>query len=263
MQKKRTITRWSHALLIAVLLTTLITLPANAAAGMADTTYYNVGILTQAEINGTSGLSKGEVIVMSPTDNLYYTGADAWNQIVNGSVQIICIPGVGSSSVGAAAFAKHIASVKKQSVAAIVVGYGDGSVYTEGPEGYFIGRPSNVAGIWYEEPASRTLVELYAAGARPAMLVGHSKGNMDIANALFKMSNDGHGNWYKGVTFKTFGCGVNVPPGVGVFQQYIGTLDTVGYANTVGWKNMTYVYGRYHTINPVFAMTYMPIQNYL
>ena len=95
------------------------------------------------------------------------------------------------------------------------------------------------------------------------MLVGHSKGNMDIANALFKMYNDGNSNWYQGVIFKTFGCGVNIPPGVGEFKQYIGTLDTLGYTNTVSWRNMTYVYGRYHTTNPYYSFTYLPIEDYL
>ena len=263
MQKNRSLSRRLCALLMALGLMVLMILPAGAAVGTADATYYNTGILTQSEIYGTSGLAKGTVIVMTPTNNVYYVGSEAWDLVVDGSVQIVCVPGVGSSSAGAAAFAKHIASIKHQNVAAIVVGYGDGSVYTEGTEGYFIGRPSNVAGTWYEEPASRTLVDLYADGARPGMLVGHSKGNMDIANALFKMSNDGHQSWYQGVTFKTFGCGVNVPQGVGTFRQYIGTLDTLGYTNTVSWQNMTYVYGRYHTTNPFYAMTYMPIQNYL
>mgnify|MGYP000016222901 CR=1 FL=1 len=263
MTNKGTIRTWFARFLMMVGVMLVTILPASASAGVADSTYYNVGILTQSEISGVSGLSKGDIIVMTPTDNMYYIGSAAWDQVVNGHVKIICVPGVGSSSVGAAAFAKHIASIKSESVAAIVVGYGDGSIYTEGPQGYYIGRPSNIAGIWYEEPASQTLVDLYAAGARPDMLVGHSKGNMDIANALFKMYNNGHVSWYKGVTFKTFGCGVNVPTGIGTFQQYIGTLDSLGYMNTVSWKNMTYIYGRYHTTNPFYALTYMPIQYYL
>ena len=252
----------SLRILLAVLAAcSILVLP--AAAGVADSTYYNTGILTMAEIAGTAGLLKGDVIVMTPENNVFYTGSTAEQMVVDGTVQILAVPGVGSSSMGAAAFAKHIASIKNQPVAAIVVGYGDGSIYTEGPQGYFIGRPSNVLGVWYEEPASQTIVDLYAAGARPAMLVGHSKGNVDIANALFKMYNEGNQSWYEGVTFKTFGCGVNVPDGVGSFQQYIGTLDTLGYTNTVSWRNMTYVYGRYHTMNPFYAFTYMPIQNYL
>lgn len=247
--------------LLSLILSAALILP--AFAGTADATYYNVGCLTQSETVGTAGLNKGDMVVMYPTDDEFYVKTAAEALVISGEVKIVAIPGVGSSSTGAAAFAKHIATIKNQPVAAIVVGYGDGSIYTEGTQGYYIGRPSNVAGVYYEEPASQKLVDLYAAGARPELLVGHSKGNMDMANALFKMYHDGHQNWYQGVEFKTFGCGVNVPPGLGSFSQYIGTLDSVGYLNTVSWSGMTYVYGRYHTTNPFYAATYLPIQNYL
>lgn len=248
---------------LAILLVMVLILPASAAAGVADRTYYNTGCLTATEISRTSGLLKGTVVVMYPLNNKCYVGQDAEELVISGEVSVICIPGVGSSSVGTAAFAKHIAETLNKPVAGIVVGYGDGSVYTEGSQGYFIGRSCNVLGTYYVEPASQKVVDLYAAGARPELLVGHSKGNMDMANALFKMYNEGHRSWYQGVNFKTFGCGVNVPAGVGSFRQYIGTLDTLGYTNTVSWKNMTYVYGRYHTTNPFYALTYMPIERYL
>lgn len=247
--------------LLSLILSAALILP--AFAGTADVTYYNVGCLTQSETVGTAGLNKGDVVVMYPTSDEFYVKTAAEALVISGEVKIVAIPGVGSSSTGAAAFAKHIAMIKNQPVAAIVVGYGDGSIYTEGTQGYYIGRPSNVSGIYYEEPASQKLVDLCAAGARPELLVGHSKGNMYMANALFKMYHDGHQNWYQGVKFKTFGCGVNVPPGLGSFSQYIGTLDSVGYLNTVSWNSMTYVYGRYHTTNPFYAATYLPIQNYL
>ena len=250
-----------RVLLAVLLLGSLLILPASA--GTVDATYYNTGVLSPAEAAALTGLPKGAVVVMTPTSGTFYTGETARQMILSGEVQIISVAGVGSSSVGTAAFAKHIARIKSQPVAGIVVGYGDGSVYTEGPEGYYIGRPSNVAGVWYEEPASRTLAELYEAGARPQLLVGHSKGNMDIANALFKLAAEGHCGWYAGTDFKTFGCGVNVPAGLKSFRQYIGTLDSLGYANTVSWAAMTYVYGRYHTTNPYYALTYMPIENYL
>lgn len=259
---KKTMKR-AVTLFLAMLFVMALLIPASAAAGVADTTYYNTGCLTATEIAGTSNLLKGTVVVMYPLNNKYFVGAEAEALVVSGEVSVICIPGVGSSSVGAAAFAKHIARTLNKPVAGIVVGYGDGSVYTEGSQGYFIGRSCNVAGTYYVEPASQKVVDLYAAGARPSMLVGHSKGNMDMANALFKMYNEGHQSWYQGVTFKTFGCGVNVPAGVGTFKQYIGTLDSLGYTNTVSWKNMTYVYGRYHTTNPYYAATYMPIEKYL
>lgn len=259
---KKTMKR-AVTLMLALLLMLALIIPASAAAGVADNTYYNVGCLTATEIAKTSGLLKGTVVVMYPTNNKCYIGAEAEALVISGEVSVISIPGVGSSSVGAAAFAKHIAKTLKKPVAGIVVGYGDGSVYTEGTQGYYIGRSCNVTGTCYVEPASQKVVDLYAAGARPSLLVSHSKGNMDMANALYMMYHAGHQSWYQGVTFKTFGCGVNIPAGVGTFKQYIGTLDTLGYTNTVSWKNMTYVYGRYHTTNPFYAMTYMPIERYL
>ena len=258
---KKSIHRIGTILLI-VLLAAVMVLPAFA-AGTTESTYYNVGCLTPTEELALVGLDKGTVIVMYPTDNTFYYGSEAEALIISGEVKIISIAGVGTGSVGTAAFAKHIALIKNQPVAGIVVGYGDGTVYTEGTQGYYIGRPSNVAGVYYAEPASQKVVDLYEAGARPELLVGHSKGNMDMANALFKMYNEGHQSWYSGVTFKTFGCGVNVPAGLGSFQQYIGTLDSLGYTNIVSWANMTYVVGRYHTTNPFYAATYMPIENYL
>lgn len=260
MAKTRRLGKKLAAVLLAVM---LLSLP--AAAGYADSTYYNTGCLTSQETSVllAQAFEKGSVVVMTPTNNVFYTGATAEQMVIDGDVQIVTIAGVGSSVIGTAAFAKHVAKIKNQPVAGIVVGYGDGTIYTEGTQGYFIGRPSNVAGVYYEEPASQKLVDLYAAGARPSLLIGHSKGNMDVANALFKMYNEGHQSWYAGVTVKTFGCGVYVPAGVGAFRQYIGTLDSLGYTNTVNWGSMTYVYGKYHTTNPSYAFTYMPIQWYI
>mgnify|MGYP006935975722 CR=1 FL=1 len=254
-------------LLISLLAVVLIMscFAGTAFASYSDSTYYNTGCLTAYETNTLVALSllKGDVVVMTPDDNDFYVGEEAEQMIIDGDVNIISIVGVGSSVIGTAAFAKHIAIIKDEPVAGIVVGYGDGTIYTEGTQGYYIGRSSNIAGVYYTEPASQKLVDLYEAGARPTLLVGHSKGNMDLANALFKMYNEGHQSWYSGVAVKTFGCGVYVPSGVGSFNQYIGTYDSLGYYNTVNWSNMTYVFGRYHTTNPFYAYTYMPIQNYL
>lgn len=246
---------------LAVMLLMSVVAPAFA-AGVTESMYYQISNLTSKEKSALKGLKVGTVIVMYPKNNKYYSGSAAEELVTNGTVKIICMPGVGSSSLSAAAMARQIAKAKNQPVAAITVGLGDASVMYESVQGYFVGRANNVAGTTYTDTASSKLVKLYKNGARPTLLVGHSKGNMDIANALFKMYNDGHKSWYKGVTFKTFGCGVNVPSGV-TLKQYIGTLDSLGYLNTVSWKNMTYVAGRYHTLNPAYAATYMPIQKYV
>lgn len=253
----------SIMILLAALLSSIILFATDAFAGTADNTYYNTGLLTYTETVNATAWPKGTVIVMTPTDNQMYIGTEAENLILNGTCDIISIPGVGSSSIGAAAFAKHIAVAKNQYVAGIVVGYGDGSIYTEGTQGYFIGRSSNIAGTYYYEPASAKLADLYARGARPSLLVGHSKGDMDVANALYKMYNEGHQSWYQGVRVVTFGCGVYVPAGVGVFEQYLGNLDNLGISNTVSYRNLTWVYGAYHTTNPFYYATYMPIEWYV
>jgi hypothetical protein len=250
-------------LLLIALLASVILFKTDASAGTADNTYYNTGILTYNEETRATLWPKGTVIVMTPTDDKMYIGTEAENLIINGTVKTIAIPGVGSSSIGAAAFAKHIADIRNEYVAGITVGYGDASIYTEGTQGYFIGRSSNIAGTYYYEPASAKLADLYARGARPSLLVGHSKGDMDVANALYKMYNEGHQSWYQGVRVVTFGCGVYVPAGVGTFNQYLGNLDTLGTSNTVSYRNLTWVYGRYHTTNPFYWATYMPIDWYL
>lgn len=262
MPSKNTLRKFK--ILFFMCLTLLMVGKANMAwAGTADELYYNVDILTSAELKSVTELQKGTVVVMSPINNEVYVGSKAEEMIINGEVKTISVPGVGSSSIGAAAFAKHIATIRNEYVAGITAGYGDYSIGPEGYQGYFIGRPSNVMGTYYVEPASDKLASLYDRGARPDLLVGHSKGNMDIANALFKMKIQGKSYQFKGVDFTTFGCGVNVPAELGIFKQYLGNLDSLGIMNTVSYKNLSYVIGKYHTTNPYYASTYMPIELYL
>lgn len=250
-------------ILIAVFMLLISGRTTLAWAGTGDELYYNVGILTETESIQVKALAKGTVIVMSPEDNEVYIGDIAEEMIINGQIKTISVPGVGSSSIGAAAFAKHIATIRNEYVAGITTGYGDYSIGSEGYQGYFIGRPSNVMGTYYVEPSSDKLADLYDRGARPDLLVGHSKGNMDIANALFKMKIQGRSYQFSGVDFTTFGCGVNIPTGVGTFKQYLGNLDSLGTMNTVSYKNLSYVIGKYHTTNPYYVSTYMPIELYL
>lgn len=227
-----------------------------------DSVYYNTGILTSEEWSTLANLPKGTVIIMSPVDNDFYYGEEAEDLVVDGSVTIVSIPGVGSSSIGTAAFAKHIAVARDEYVAGIVAGLGTETVGSEGSQGYYIGRSSNVAGTYYVEPSSDKLAELYTRGARPELLIGHSKGNMDVANALYKLYWQGNSSMYQGVRVITFGCGVFVPSGVEI-EQYLGSLDSLGITNTVSYYNLTWVYGRYHTTNPYYYWTYMPIEDYV
>ena len=135
--------------------------------------------------------------------------------------------------------------------------------YTEGAQGYFIGRTANFYGYYYPEIASDKLASLYVAGARPEKLIGHSKGNLDVVNTLYKLKQEGRQSMYQGVRVITFGCGVNIPTGVGTFEQYMGTIDSVGIFNTVSYYNLTWVTGKDHTINPAIYATYLPVMDYV
>lgn len=258
MQKKKL-----RIVMLLILMVGLVILPTAVQAGSADYTYYNMGALSSSEKSATYLLAKGTVIVMYPNSTTVVKGSAAENLVKSNQVRTVVMAGVGSSSQGTAAFAKHVAKATGVPVAGIVTGYGDGSIYTEGTQGYFIGRSSNIAGQYYTEPASAKLADLYVGGARPLKLIGHSKGNMDIANALFKLNNEGRRSMYQGVKVITFGCGVYVPPGVGTLKQYLGSFDSLGIFNTVSYSNLTWVYGKYHTTNPTYWATYMPIEYYV
>lgn len=228
-----------------------------------DSVYYNTGILTEEEWDTLEGLPVGTVIIMSSRDNEFYYGEEAEEYVIAGLVDVVSMAGVGSSSIGTAAFAKHIATAREDYVAGIVTGLGAADVGEKGIEGYFIGRPSNVLGVSYTNTASEKLAELYNEGARPRLLIGHSKGNMDLANALYMLREQGKESQFEGVNVITFGCGVNVPGEVGSIKQYLGNLDSLGMLNTVSYYNLTWVYGAYHTTNPYYFLTYMPIQYYV
>ena len=227
-----------------------------------DTMFYNTDILTSEEWETLENLPKGTVIVMSSIDNEFYYGEEAEQLVIENAVTVVCMPGVGSSSIGTAAFAKHIAIARDDYIAGIVTGLGAATVGSEGIQGYYVGRPYNMTGMYYYEPASDKLAELYNRGARPELLIGHSKGNMDIANALYKMWWLNRQDQYTGVDFITFGCGVYIPPRVGSFVQYLGSNDTLGILNTVSYYNMITLDGVTHTTNPSYD-SYIPIELYV
>lgn len=212
---------------------------------------------------GINRLPKGEVIISNPFNDKTIIGKQAEHMILNGKVTTIVIDGVGTDAQDTCALAKQVATARNEMVAGIVSGYGETTLVYEGPKGYFISRSCNVARTYYYDLASEKLVKLYKKGAKPKLLIGHSKGNMDIANALFKLYNEGNKNLYEGVEVKTFGCGVYFPEGVKNLEQYIGSLDTLGITNTVNYSDIHWVWGRYHTVNPLYFCINMPIEWYV
>ncbi len=228
-------------------------------SSVSESMYYPLHLLSNwwgwGELTQSSYLSPGTVIVVRPgTSWSLDKGTTAENMVKNNQVRTIVMAGVGSSSRGTAAMAKLIANSLNQPVAGIVTGWGDYSTTSTGMEGYFVGRPNNEAGTYYDNVASAKLVALYNAGARPVRVIGHSKGAMDSANAFFRMNQLNRNSQLNQTKFITFGMGVFVPSGLNSFVQYIGGSDSLGQHNMVNDNPMIVVPGRGHSLNPAMSM---------
>jgi hypothetical protein len=128
-------------------------------------------------------------------------------------VHTLCIAGVGSSALGSAALARNVADATGRPAATVVSGYGTADALTDALGGWFLFEPVNrlrhqfefLAKLLGKQPGSRRNFELIqslievpfssddtvAALAlllhpelRFNLLVGHSKGNLVLAEAL-------------------------------------------------------------------------------
>lgn len=237
-----------------------------SAQSWSESMYYGLYELSYNEYWSSSYLSPGTVIVVQPGTSWWnvtrYSAAE--NLLTSNQVRTIVLAGVGSSSRGTAAMAKRAARTLNQRVGGIVTGWGDYSTTQQALEGYTTARSANQSGSWYNNAASSKLMALYSSGARPTRLIGHSKGAMDSANALFRMAALGRGAQYGQTTFITFGMGVFVPGGVvgpartrpklRNFRQYLGTSDPLGDHNTVNRNPMINVSGKGHSLSPAMSM---------
>ena len=230
----------------------------------SESMYYPLHHLSTNEFWQASYLSPGTVIVVRPGFQwgLAARYSTAENMVRSNQVRTIVMSGVGSSSRGTAAMAKLVANAIGEPVAGIVSGIGDWGTAFYGSQGYFVGRPNNDAGTWYHNAASLKMYQLMRDGARPFRIIGHSKGSMDTANALFRLNSEGRRSTYSQATFISFGVGVKTPPGLARKRQYMGTSDHLGSTNTTSTDNMNYVSGRGHSLNPAMSM-HVPVSGRL
>jgi hypothetical protein len=200
-------------------------------------------------------------------------------------VAIATITGVGSSALGSAAMAWDISLALEESVLAIVPGYGVADVMLQGLGGWFafglhdflgsktviqtglamaapktarIGR--GLAASTPQEPTVRGApIFRYGSGSSDALhallkdrvtpfrlLVGHSKGALQINNAIQSLPAERT----QGLCVVTLGCpiGENV---VGVrYHQYLGLFDALGQLNAWGHPPDRWPL-TWHSTNPV------------
>jgi hypothetical protein len=184
-------------------------------------------------------------------------------------VAIATITGVGSSALGSAALAWDISKALNHPVLAIVPGYGVADVVIQGLGGYFgfglydfLSAKSvtqnalakvvpKMAAIGRKLCASAPGAEIlhgapvYRHGSgssdvlhalmkdRPSpfrILVGHSKGALQIGNALRSLD-PGRTD---GVRVVTLGCPIAEDAPGAVYHQYLGLFDALGQANMWG-----------------------------
>ncbi|MHC2543264.1 hypothetical protein ACVINY_003976 [Sinorhizobium meliloti] len=181
-----------------------------------DAVFYDVDAMTEEE---TSDLAfwlarEGAVILVPPSGadrlKVFLTAEDFLKGAP--SVAALAIAGVGSSALGAAAFARNVADAIGGPVAAVVSGYGIADVLTEALGGFFWFGALNSVRHAFEpldamtkmfsrsEHASKNnswtrtskdtetvIALLQDKRFSPGLLVGHSKGNLVLSEALYAL----------------------------------------------------------------------------
>lgn len=203
----------------------------------------------------------------------------------------VVVPGVGSSALGAAALARDVANHLGRPVAAIVAGFGMADLLSEALGGWFVLGARNAARdtiarlfdaldvrdhvrdqashadikarlgeanlehsrFIYGSPDSTALLQvLLALGTRVRLLVGHSKGNYSIENALegwVATAEATGGRVNADLRVVTLGAVVRFPDAFRAVSQVIGGEDLFGMINSRPLVPHTLLPGAWHSLN--------------
>jgi len=215
--------------------------------------------------------------------------ADEQLQTTSDRVDTVVVAGVGSSAIGTAALARNVADYLGRPVAGIVSGYGLADVVAEAFSGWFVFGARNVLRevvarlldayelkdhvrdpeshsdmkahltsvapeqdhFLYGSPDSTTLLYLLLKlGGNLRLLVGHSKGNYGIENALEGLAS----SWQPArgrldLDIVTLGAVVWFPPEFANLHQFIGRIDYFGMLNSRMFVQRITVPGAWHSLN--------------
>ncbi|QEK11427.1 hypothetical protein FQB35_03035 [Crassaminicella thermophila] len=216
-------------------------------------------------------VSEGDIIVVKPYFENIIQKYSKVDDLLKDHEEIdtIVITGVGSSIFGTAALAKTVANVLMKPVAGIVSGYGSLDLIQEAVEGYYKIVQKTITSTLFNKQEiyvkgvkdSEVLIELLEKNSdRMKMLVGHSKGALSIANALFGLENklikiD------RNIEIVTFSCPVHLPKSYKNIRQYLGFFDWfLGPVNkTADNEEYKIVYIAGHTTNMMIPY-HMPVE---
>jgi hypothetical protein len=209
-------------------------------------------------------------------------------------IDTIVVAGVGSSAVGTAALARNVADHTGQAVAGVVSGLGVADIVAEAMGGWFVLGAANAVRdavartldayqvedhvrdqsshehikacvqalgldkheFIYGSPDSTVLLYLLCAlGERIRTLVGHSKGNYSIDNALrgwVTASRRTGKPLHADLCIVTLGAVIRLPAEFSNVHQFIGTADYFGMMNSRPFLECCLVPGKWHSLNTRF-----------
>lgn len=184
---------------------------------LLDAIFYDTRVVTADEGArlATWLAHEGAILLVPPTGAgplRLFASVDEFVDMGGTQARALAIAGVGSSALGSAAFARNIADAFRAPVAAVVSGYGLADLMTEAMGGWFwfrtlngmrhgmekfdeITRPSHsdptVTGLSTNDLRlsldTKVVLELLSdPRLRFRLLTGHSKGNLVLAEALYK-----------------------------------------------------------------------------
>ncbi len=183
-----------------------------------DTLFYDVSVVSRSEAADLSPwlAAEGAILIVPPLGSSRLTVCASVPEFIAKAdgVRTLAIAGVGSSALGSAAFARNIADAIGGPVAAVVSGYGLSDLMTEALGGFFLfgalnsmrhafegldrltewRPPMSSAGI--ESPGdfvrqsrdTQTVLALLSDKRLGFdLIVGHSKGNLVLSEALYEL----------------------------------------------------------------------------
>lgn len=250
-----------------------IPLPVLLRNAAADAVFYETRGLTtteQAELLAQSFVyDEGGMLVVFPSaarKPIAYFPLSASLVEAHPEVDTIAIPGVGSSPLGAAAFARQVADAVGRPVVGVIAGYGLADVASEALGGWFdFGLRNRLHSLFssvrrraeplearrdaelrrayrvlstahiVDEPESNTIINLMLRlGSGIRLVAGHSKGALNIQNALRAVvaETDRAADTFAETLVVTFGCAVSLPESFSNVHQYLGTADLLGRLNS-------------------------------
>jgi hypothetical protein len=230
---------------------------------MLDYLFYDLGVLSKEEAArlGPDYAAEGAILAVGPSVS---PSLDIWQDFPSfahegpNPIRAIAIAGVGSSALGAAAFARNVADAIGEPVLSVVSGYGMSDVMAEAIGGFFWfgalnsvrhvfksfefqedkthqSSTSSVTDLIQKSPDVAALYALLEGGQKVNFLVGHSKGNLVISEALFELKKrrrDRLDELAKGTRIVTLSARIAMPSAFPDIVDVMGSLDLFGEMNS-------------------------------